>query len=67
MDELVKLVAKKAGISEAQAQQAVQTVLNFIQQNLPAPVAAQVEAALKGDLSGLEGLAGGLGGMFGKK
>jgi nucleoid DNA-binding protein len=64
MDELIKLVAKKAGISEAQARKAVQTVLDFIQQNLPAPVAAQVEAAMKGDLSGLEGLAGNL---FGKK
>jgi hypothetical protein len=34
---------------------------------LPAPIAAQVEAAMKGDLSGIEGMLGGLGGMFGKK
>jgi uncharacterized protein (DUF2267 family) len=67
MDELIKLVAKKAGISEAQAKQAVETVLNFLKDKLPAPLAGQIEAALKGDVSGLGDLAGGLGGMFGKK
>jgi uncharacterized protein (DUF2267 family) len=54
-------VAKKAGISEAQAKQAVEAVLAFLKDKLPAPVAGQIEAALKGNL------AGGLGGMFGKK
>lgn len=67
MDELVKLVADKVGISEAQAQQAVETVLGFLKDNLPKPIAGQVEAALKGDLSGLEDLVGGLGGLFGNK
>lgn len=67
MDELVKLVADKVGISEAQAQQAVETVLGYLKENLPEPIAGQVEAALKGDLSGLTDLAGGLGGLFGKK
>ncbi len=67
MDELVKLVADKVGISEAQAQQAVETVLAFLKDKLPAPIAGQVEAALEGDLSGLEDLVGGLGGLFGKK
>jgi uncharacterized protein (DUF2267 family) len=67
MDELVKLVADKVGISEAQAQQAVETVLGFLRERLPEPIAGQVEAALKGDLGGLEDLVGGLGGLFGKK
>lgn len=67
MDELVKLVADKAGITEAQAQQAVETVLGYVKENLPEPIAGQVEAALEGDLSGLEDLVGGLGGLFGKK
>jgi uncharacterized protein (DUF2267 family) len=67
MDELVKLVADKVGISEAQAQQAVETVLAFLKDKLPEPIAGQVEAALEGDLSGLEDLVGGLGGLFGKK
>jgi uncharacterized protein (DUF2267 family) len=67
MDELIKLVTQKAGISEAQAKQAVDTVLGFLKQNLPAPLAGQIDAALKGDLSGLGDIAGSLGGLFGKK
>jgi uncharacterized protein (DUF2267 family) len=67
MDELVKLVVDKVGISEAQARQAVETVLGFLKEQLPEPIAGQVEAALKGDLSGLEDLVGGLGGLFGNK
>jgi uncharacterized protein (DUF2267 family) len=64
MDELTKLVANKAGISEAQAKKAVETVLGFLKDKLPAPVAGQVEAVLKGDAGGV---AGKLGGLFGKK
>jgi nucleoid DNA-binding protein len=67
MDELVKLVSSKVGISEAQAKQAVDTVLGFLKEQLPEPIAKQVDAAIKGDLSGLGDLAGGLGGLFGKK
>jgi uncharacterized protein (DUF2267 family) len=64
MDELTKLVANKAGISEAQAKKAVETVLGFLKDKLPPPVAGQVEAVLKGDAGGV---AGKLGGLFGKK
>jgi len=67
MDELVKTVSSKVGISEAQAKQAVDIVLGFLQDKLPAPVAGQLDAALQGDMSGLDDLVGGLGGMFGKK
>jgi uncharacterized protein (DUF2267 family) len=67
MDKLVKLVSQKVGISEEQAQQAVTVVLDFLKDNLPAPIASQVDAALKGDLSGLDDLAGSLGGLFGNK
>jgi len=67
MDELVKLVSDKVGISEDQAQEAVQVVLSFLKDKLPEPIAGQIDAALKGDLSGLGDLAGGLGGLFGGK
>lgn len=68
MDELVKLVADKAGITEAQAQTAVETVMGFLKDNLPEPLAGQVETVLKGgDVSGgLSGLAGSVGGLFKK-
>jgi uncharacterized protein (DUF2267 family) len=64
MDELIKMVSSKAGISEAQAKEAVETVLGFLKDKLPAPVAGQIDALLKGDLGGVTGA---LGGLFGKK
>ena len=65
MDELVKLVANKVGISETQAKQAVETVLGFLKDKLPEPIAGQLDAVLDGDVSGLSDLAGGLGKLFG--
>ena len=71
MDELVKMVAGKVGISEAQAKQAVEMVMAFLKDKLPEPIAGQLDAVLEGDLSGLGDLgdlgdvAGGLGKLFG--
>jgi uncharacterized protein (DUF2267 family) len=65
MDELVKMVADKVGIGEAQAKQAVEMTLAFLKDKLPEPIAGQLDAALEGDVSGLGDLAGGLGKLFG--
>ena len=68
MDELVKMVADKVGISEAQAKQAVEMVMSFLKDKLPEPIAGQLDAVLDGDASGLDDLgdlAGGLGKLFG--
>ena len=68
MDELIKLVTQKAGISEAQAQQAVETVMGFLKDKLPAPIASQVEGMLSGgEMPDLGDLASQLGGLLGKK
>ena len=68
MDELVKLVSEKTGIPEDQARIAVETVLGFMKQKLPAPVAAQVDALLSDSTGGgLDGAIRGLGGLFGQK
>ena len=67
MDELVNLVAKKTGISPDQAKMAVTTVIGFLKEKLPAPIAGQIDALLKGDMSQAQNLAQGLGGLFGKK
>ena len=58
MDELVKLITQKTGISDAQARQAITQVLDYIKQKLPAPVAAQVDAVLSGGMPNLGGLFG---------
>ena len=46
MDELVKLVAKKTGLPEDKAKVAVETVVGFLKQKLPAPVASQIDGVL---------------------
>lgn len=65
MDEIVKLVVKKTGISEEQAKKAVETVIGFLKTKLPAPIGGQLDAVLKGE--GGAGLAGGLGNLLGGK
>ena len=69
MDELIKLVSKKTGISEAMAKTAVETVLGFLKDRLPDPIAGQIDAVVGGGGGlGLAGnVAGALGGLFGKK
>lgn len=67
MDTLISLVAEKANISEAQARQAVQVVMDHLSTKLPAPMAAQLAAAM-GDGNDATGSATsavkGLGGLF---
>ncbi len=62
MDELVKLVVQKTGISDEQARHAVTVILDFLKQRLPGPIASQVDGVLNNP-----GIAGALGGLFGKK
>ena len=65
MDEIIKEVVKKTGISEEQARGAVTTVINFLKGKLPAPIAGQIDSVLGG--SGAGDALKGLGGLFGKK
>jgi hypothetical protein len=75
MDELIKLVSSKVGISPDQAEQAVQTVLGFLKDKLPAGLGSQLEGLIGGDKKEGESASGGamdavgdaLGGLFGKK
>jgi hypothetical protein len=71
MDELVKLVADKVGISPDQAQKAVATVMGFLKDKLPGPLGEQLDKLVAGGSGGLGDMAGAaesaLGGLFGKK
>lgn len=70
MDELINMVAEKAGLTADQAKTAVTTVLDFLKQKLPAPLAGQIDGLLSGGgdaLKNVTSMAQGLGGMFGKK
>jgi hypothetical protein len=60
MDELIKQVTSKAGISEDQARTAVTTVLGFLKDKLPAPIAGQIEGVMSGAGGGVGGTLGDL-------
>ncbi len=66
MDELVNLVSEKTGLSKAQSETAVKTVIEFLKDKLPGPIAGQIDNVLEGDTLS-DDLAKGLGGIFGKK
>jgi hypothetical protein len=69
MDDLIKLVMQKTGLSQEMAQTAVQTVLGYLKDRLPAPIAGQIDGLLgQGDEGTSPGdIARGLGGLLGKK
>ena len=60
MDELIKQVVSKTGISEDQARTAITTVLGFVKDKLPAPIANQIDNAITGEGGGVGGSVGDL-------
>jgi hypothetical protein len=68
MEELIKQVTAKTGISEDQARSAVTTVLGFLKDKLPAPIAGQLDNVVGGGGSGATGtaadIASKVGGLF---
>jgi hypothetical protein len=49
MQELVQRIVERAGISEESATQAIDTVIAYVKEHAPAPIAAQVESYLTGE------------------
>jgi uncharacterized protein (DUF2267 family) len=72
VEELVKQISSRTGISEDQARQAADMVISFAKAKLPEPIASQLENAL--NMSSAASTAqqvqeqlGNLGGLFGNK
>ena len=65
MDELINMVAQKTGLAPDRARTAVDTVLGFLKNRLPAPMASQLDAALSGKATSVEDLTKGISGMMG--
>jgi hypothetical protein len=67
MDEVIKMVTEKIGVSEDQARTAVTTVVGFLKDKLPEPIASQLDGIMSGNFSmdSLGDVAKGIGGMFG--
>ena len=55
MDELVELVVKKTGVDKETARKAIETVLDYVKQKLPEPLAGQIDSFVnnKGPIAGL--------------
>ncbi|HLL75277.1 MAG TPA: hypothetical protein VK421_08410 [Pyrinomonadaceae bacterium] len=65
MEELIRQVTERTGISEEQARTAVQTVLGYLQNNLPAGISQQIGGLLGGAGGVGGGVAGGVGDIVG--
>ena len=55
MDDLIKQITEKTGISIDQAKGAISTVMGFVGDKLPAPIASQVQKLLGSDDGGGDG------------
>ena len=44
MDELLKIVTQKKGLTPNQAEEAIETVIGYLKQRLPAPVARSLDS-----------------------
>ncbi|MDX6612514.1 MAG: hypothetical protein QOD75_1700 [Blastocatellia bacterium] len=65
MDELIKQVSDRTGISQDQARTAVTTVLGFLKDKLPAPIASQLDGLVGDSASAAGGVADGAAGAVG--
>ena len=62
MEELLKTIQEKTGLPVDKAQDVIETVVGFIADKLPGPIASQVKGFLGGDDDG--GDTGGAGGLL---
>lgn len=69
MEELIKLVSQKTGLSEEMSRKAAETVIGYLKERLPSPLASQIDAFIKSGASSnaADDLISGLGGLFNKK
>ena len=74
MEELIRQVTERTGITDAQARTAIDTVMGYMRDKLPASMSGTLDGVLGGGANVAGGVAdtaqnvlGGLGGMFGKK
>ncbi len=70
MNEIIQRLIERTGLPEDKAEAAVETVLGYLKEKLPAPVASEIDSLVSGE-SGLAdrlgGLEASLGGLFGNK
>lgn len=70
MNEIIQRLIERTGLPEQQAAAAVETVIGFLKEKLPASIGSQLDGLASGEPGAadkLGGLGAGLGGMFGRK
>ena len=72
MNELIALAVQRTGMSQEDAEKAVATVLNYLKEKLPAPIASHIDSFLAGGMSSFgaeagELLKGAVSGLFSDK
>ena len=65
MNELIEQLKSRVGLDDNKAQSAAQTVIDFLKQRLPAPIASHLDSVLSGGTA--QAIEGKLGDMLGKK
>jgi uncharacterized protein (DUF2267 family) len=65
MEELIQQLKSRVGLDDNKAQSAAQTVLEFLKQRLPGPIASQLDSAISG--GGMNALKDKAEGFLGKK
>ncbi len=67
MDDLIKQISEKTGLSEEMSKSVVSMVVDHLKDKLPAPIASQLDGVLGDGESGgtVDNLTKGLGGLFG--
>jgi|HigsolmetaAR202D_1030399.scaffolds.fasta_scaffold00932_19 hypothetical protein len=69
MEQLVKLVSERTGLSEAQSREVITLVVGFIKDKLPPNIASQLDLLIGANTasSTAQQALGALGSLFGKK
>jgi hypothetical protein len=65
MEELIKMVTSKVGISESQAKGAIDTVISFLKDKMPGGLGSQVESFISGNAGSIGNVVDGLKGKLG--
>jgi hypothetical protein len=69
VDELLTLVAEKAGISTDKAKTAIDTIIGYLKDKLPGPLGSQLDSFTSGSPKTMDSanIMDGMKGLFGKK
>ena len=69
MDRIIRQITERTGISDNQAREAVQVVLNYLKANLPTAIGAEVDRLFsdQNEGGGAQPDSGSLGPLFGKQ